>query len=829
MRFASTVAAITALLVCSRTNADNSPAMPNLLANPQFAFHAFQDHRHGTAENFRSHNVAFWNTSAWGDVTVVRQSHVDARVKPSFWVENLVSLRPGARFWQFLTLPEAGLVHGQCVSLAVHGYQERPAALVARVVVVKVESDDGTWSPADLGFGDKRTFSRHGRGELVSAKTYQTRSSDIGQVSLTIEDAKILGHFREGRDSRRDDINTLGLRIEFENIGEEGDVWVAAPCLVAGDQAVEHAPSGRELVPFYRHLPRTMQKLWKGEPIHIVVMGSSIDRGSANPRQYLYDEDPASKTFKQPLCEGDFDGNKIGRPDLDPYFGWWQHYFSYAGRLKCELMRKFDLPAEAICLNIMACDGSCLGEAHSGLADYLSLSLPPSQHVNGHKEGRTWQELYPRLFARPGGPRPDLVIFGSGANEKTDTPDEAAVFEGMIRWIQRHYPGTEFIFCMWQNRGGYTPNPGNAKALALRYQIPLIDFGLLQDQVAACCNPYALCPDGGHPGSAGHYLWFKQLERAFECWDPIHCGQAQLQLPERLHPNSYGWEGEVVTYGEDSARLKGGLFILDDTALNCWGLVPEEDEQRGIFVDGAKMSFRRSSPRRDLRNSLFRFGRCRLGDRHILELAGKAAKLTAVDTKTCPNRRFLSVDNPRWQPRGLKVEPFVSQVGNPYGSRQIVLAPGTTMTIDAVCTDVSVAYADRPNGGALKVLIDDCLRLSQATSDSYLDRAGKKHYLENRKGILGLPYGLHTIRLEAVDRDVVVLGIFTYDSRSNRQNERRLLGYACPGETLVFTAPFAARPIVVCHEGLRVKAKDITPLQVTFSGETAGTYEVVGE
>ena len=829
MRTVFALATTGILFVSSWTCGSELPAPRNLLANPQFAFHAFQDHRHGLAENFRSQNVAFWNTGAWGDVTVTRRSHVDAKVRPDYWVKNLVSLRPGARFWQFLTLPEAGLVHGQTVSLAVWGFQDQPSALVARVVVLKIESDDGTWSPADLGLSDKRTFSRHGRGELIAAKTYETRSSKTGPLMLTIEGAKILGRFREGRDSRRADINTLGLRVEFENVAEEGAVWVAAPCLVAGDRAAEQAPPGRELVPFYCHLPRTIQKLSKGEPIHIVVMGSSIDRGSANPRQYLYDEDPQSETFKQPLSDRDFEGSKIGRPDLDPYFGWWQHYFSYAGRLKCELMRKFDLPADAICLNIMACDGSCLGEAHSGLADYLSLSLPPSANTNGHREGKTWQELYPGLFTRPEGPRPDLVIFGSGANEKTDTPNEAAVLEGMIRWIQRHYPGTEFVFCMWQNRGGYTPNPGDAKALALRYQIPFIDFGLLQDQVTAFCNPYALCPDGGHPGPAGHYLWFKQLERAFECWDPLGFGQAQLQLPERVHPNSFGWEGEMTTYGEDSERLKGGLFLFDDTAINCWGTVPNDDEQAGIFVDGAKMSFRRSFARRDVRNSLFRFGRCRLGDRHVLELTGKGASLTAVDAKSCPNRRFLPVDNPRWQPGGFKIEPFVSRVGNPYGSRRIVLAAGKTMTIDAVFTDLSVAYADGSEGGTLKVFVDDCPRLSQPTDVPYVDQAGKKHYLENRKGILGLPYGLHTVRLQAVDREVTVLGIYTYDSRSNRQNERRLVGYAAPGETLVFSAPFAARPIVVCHGGLRVKTADITPLRVTFSGDAAGTYEVVGE
>jgi hypothetical protein len=51
------------------------------------------------------------------------------------------------------------------------------------------------------------------------------------------------------------------------------------------------------------------------------------------------------------------------------------------------------------------------------------------------------QPVFPvSVPGRADGPGPDLVIFGSGANEKTDTPDEVAVFEGAIRWIQRHHP-----------------------------------------------------------------------------------------------------------------------------------------------------------------------------------------------------------------------------------------------------------------------------------------------------------------------------------------------------------------------------------------------------
>ena len=263
--------------------------------------------------------------------------------------------------------------------------------------------------------------------------------------------------------------------------------------------------------------------------------------------------------------------------------------------------------------------------------------------------------------------------------------------------------------------------------------------------------------------------------------------------------------------------------------MNCWGVVPSDDKSAGIFVDGEKMSFRRSSPHRDVRNSLFRHGRCRLGDQHVLELAGKGAKLTSVDAKICPNRRWLGVENPRWQLDGAKVVPFVSKLGNPYGKNHIVLPPGKAITIDAVLTDVSVAYADRPDGGILRVLVDNQPRLNQEANIPYVDQTGKKHYMENRKGILGLPYGLHAIQIEAINHPVSVLGIFTYDSRSNRRHERRLVGYAAAGETLTFSPPFAARPIVICHEGLRAKPEDITPSRVTFSGEATGTFEVIGQ
>ena len=824
-RLLAALATVTFGACCAFAQENQTPM--NLLLNPHFEFHAFENHRLGKRVSYTSHSVAFWNCNAWGDITVTRESHVDSEIRLPFSVHNMVSIAPGKTFWQFFTLPEAGLGHGDRVSLFVAGNQAKPDALRARILLMKLDSEDGTWKPTDFGFADKRAFPKHARGELVVAKRYETSSEKTGAIELRIENAEIIGRFHEGNKSYSDDINTIGIRVEFGNASSDSVVWVHSPCLSKSPKALAHLPQTRQMTPYYRHIPRTIQKLWKGEAIHIIVMGSSIDRGSANPPMYSYDEDPNSPTFKQPLSERVFEPEKVGRPDLAGYVGWWQHYWDYVGRLRLELMRKFNLPVSKICLNFMACDGSCIGEAHSGLAAYCSLSIPPGEHANGHKSGGTWQDLYPELFSRPEGARPDLVIFGSGANEKTDTPDEVAVFEGAIRWIQRHYPNTEFAFCQFQNKGGYTPNPGDLQALSLRYQIPFLDYGKIGDDVTRWCNRYALVPRDGHPQAVAHYLWFKQLEKAFECWDPILPGQAQLQLPERVHSNTYGWEGEMVTYDAKSGRLNGNTFVFDDTAINCWGNV---DEGAPVpYVDGEKLSSRRAMPRRDLRNSMFRHGRCRLGDRHVLEIAGKGAKLTHVDAKVCPNRRFVAVDSARWRLAGAAVTPFTSEWGAPYGSRQTTLQPGGVAEIDIVGTDVSVAYVDSPEGGKLRVVIDGDERLVQPTNVPFVDIENRRHFMENRKGVLGLAYGEHTIRLEAVDGPVPILGVFAYDSRSNRASERRLVGRAAAGETITFSPPFKARPIVICHDGLDVKRDDVTPTKVTFSGQGLGTYEAIGE
>ncbi len=511
-------------------------------------------------------------------------------------------------------------------------------------------------------------------------------------------------------------------------------------------------------------------------------MGSSIDRGSANPRQFLYDEDPASPTYKQPVSGPDFDGAKVGHPEWDDYIAWWQHYFMYGGRLRRALMQKFDYPIDKLLLNTMACDGSSISEAHSGFADYASLALPPDPGLNGHRAGKTWQELYPALFERAEGPRPDLVIFGSGANEKVDGADEVALFEGAIRWFQRHYPDTEFLFCMWQNRESYTAATGYLSELSLRYQIPHVDFGRVFYLTTRYANSYALCPRDGHPQAAGHDLWARQLERAFDVADPLRPGIAQLQLPERLNRYTVGWEGEMQTYNAGDARIRGETaFILDDTVVNLWAGGAEETV--GVRIDGqpGEGSRRRSQMRRDLRNSTFATGLLSLGDRHIVEVMGPQAKLAAVDAKTAIARQWSGVESPRWRLGELRPEAFESQWGAPFGARQVSIPAGQSAEIELAGTDFSIAYVDRTDGGLLQVEVDGRRLLETATNAPFETASGESVYLENRRGIRGLPFGMHVLRISAAENAVALLGAFSYDTRPNRRNERSAARRSLPG------------------------------------------------
>ncbi len=796
----------------------------NLLLNRAFDFHSYVNHREGKAVSFSARNVACWNTDGAEDITVLRASHIPGDLHPPVFFCNGVKIEPGKRMYQFFTLPEGELIPGDAISLKFYATQ----GIRGTVRLLKFDSEDGTWSPADFGLADKRTFPKHSRGELVVAEVAEARIAGEapGTQAGVVEGLRVKGTFSDRNESDSGAVFAAGVEVEFTN--ESGSAaWVFAPSLVKSQTAADAVGELRETPEFYRYIPRTIQKLWKGEPVHIIVMGSSIDRGSANPPIYPYNEDRASPDFKKPLCDaydGAFSTAMLGRPNLADHFAQPRHYFSYGGRLKRELMIKFNLAADKILLNFMAADGSCIGESHSGLKAYCDLSIPPDPERNGHKSGKTWQELYPGLFSRPGGPRPDLVIYGSGANEKTDTPDEVAVFEGAIRYIQRNYPGTEFLFCMFQNLGGYTPNPGDLQALALRYQIPFIDFGLIGDLVNTHSNRYAQVPSDGHPQAAAHYLWFKQLEKAFECHDPVSVGQAQLQFPERVHPNTYGWEGEMLSYRTDSPRLfRPDAFIIDDTAFNCWASF--QGEKSTVLVDGKEAGTpRRAFPVIDLRNSLFRFGNLTLGDRHVVELAATEPHFTGFDGKVCPNRQFLCVSFPLWQGDHKETREYASQTGFPYGTRVLILESGQSISIHAVGSDFSVVWVDIEGGGKLQASIDGEEVFAVSTGEPFAFRDGTRLYLENRKGVLDRPYGVHDLKFTAQTGPVQLMGLFTYDKRPNRAGERVLRGYTVPGAVIPFHPSFKATPLV----NSACPVEQIDRNQVKF-GNASGFYEIIGE
>ncbi len=800
----------------------------NLLLNPALNFHSFDNSRAGTAAEYKAGAIACWDQAAYGDAEAYRAARQTA-LHTSFAVDNVVVIHPGKSLHQFALLAELGLDGGEPVSLSVFGHQARPKSLRAAIRMMKLDSEAGEWSPKDFGLSDERTFPKHSRGELTADPSFTNDSGDVPDFELKVEKAVIPFGFTESPTKSTKQPNVIGITIEFSNTSKE-DVWLYSPCLTRGDKAANRLIEARPMPDYYRSLPRTIQKLWRGDPLHIIVMGSSIDRGSANPQMVPYDEDPKSPTFKQPLSKvATFDGAIIGHPEWNDYIGEWRHHFGYGGRLRQLLMQKFNYPMDHLLLNIMACDGSCISESHSGLEAYATLSLPPDPAANGQAKGRTWQELYPSVFARPEGARPDLVIFGSGANEKVDGADEVAAFEGAIRWFQRHYPGIEFVFCMWQNREMYTPNTGHLRELSLRYQIPFIDLGRVISETTRYCNSSALVPSDGHPQAAAHYLWARQLERAFDVGEPLRAGIGQLQLPERLSHYTLGWEGDARTYAAGDERLRQNKgFILDDTFINLWA--SSKDETVTVHVDGAIDEGSRRKPvrARDNRDSCFAKARLTFGDRHIIEVSGKDTALIAADSKMALNRQWAGVGSPRWK-LPAKPEPFVSEWGGPYGDAAAAVVPAVVASTDFIGTDLSIAYVDAADGGEIIVLVDGREKLRAATNQAFTDADGKTLYMENRKGVTGLGYGWHHVEVKAEGSRVRLLGAFTYDTRSNRQNERLERGTAFAGESISFSAPFKARPWIICHGGLQVRIDDASATAVKFTGGGEGSYELVGE
>jgi hypothetical protein len=741
----------------------------NLLRNPMLGFHA------ATPASKEGQWVTCWNTDKWGDISVATGS---SKRLPAIEVPgNVVCIRPGKRFWQFAALPDLQLANGQLLSLAVKGYQEESKALQARLCLMLIESADGTWSPADYELRDQRTFARHGRGELVRSPMLETSSDDVArEILLKIEGLKIDAHFKADKESSSALRNIVGVLVEFANVSKQ-DVWIHSPTLVRGAAAAIDVRSSRPLPDYYRQIPRTLQKLASGQPLHILTLGSSIDRGSANPQLYLYNEDATSPRYKQPLSEcrpskpddiARLLAEAVHRPDLRNYVGWWQHYFMYTGRMRLELMRKFNYPVNKILLNVMACDGSSIGESHSGFRQYAGLELPPDPNGNGNPPGSRWSDLYPALFRGGQAPAPDLVIFGHGHNEHIDQPDEIAAYEGAVRWFQRHYPSVEFVSCMWiRDKGSATSIWGPMQRMCLHYGIPMVDVGQMLIDLKGTCNSYALAVDGGHPGAAGHYLWCKQLEQVFEIPAEAQPGIPQRHLPARMNAYTYGWEGDSRRFQTPNPRcVDARMMIIEDCAFNVWA--NDKGQLMKLSIDGRPAGHaghgRHSWSKPDLRNSTFVHGRLRLGDRHIIEVQGEHAELVAVDCKVCPKRAFVGAASDKWQ--GTRcVEPFDSAWGAPYGTQMFRLAEGASVEIAVTATDLSVAYLDRAQSGTLVAEMDGKPTWSQATNTPFHDSQGKEHFIENRRGITGRVYRQHRLRLRAQNGDVWILGLFTYDSR----------------------------------------------------------------
>lgn len=819
------------LLLISAVSADIVTDTRNLLVNPEFNFTAFIPHRDGKRSRQYANYVPYWNADTEKSVYVLRDCDIKKNILPPFSSPCGVRLAPGRSFHQFFTLPEGELLPGDAVSLSFWGYQETPGALKGEIRAMKIESADGTWSPAkDFKLRDKRTFRKMSRGELVVARNASGVSPVTGKpVEIKIENMVIPGNFTPGKESYSKDNNTVGIEVRFTNTSAK-DVWVFYPSLVRGVKAFRAVGKFRTIPEYYRHIPRTMQKLWKGEPIHIVFMGSSIDRGSANPPLYPYNEDPESPKYKQPLSDSHtgFSTRLVGRPDLDPYFAWSNHYFSAAGRLKVELMKKFNVSGDKILMNFMAADGSCVGEAHSGLKAYCELLLPPAPHLNGHKEGNSWQKLYPGLFSRPEGPRPDLVIYGSGANEKTDTPDECAVFEGAIRYIQRNYPGTEFIGCMYNSKSS-TPNFADMQAIALRYGIPFIDFGIINSRITRSINPNAIGNNDGHPQASVHYMMFKQLERAFECAGPVVSGFPQQHLPERIMNTTVNWEGRMKLYKPDSRRFfRPGAFVVDDGAFNCWAVLKKKLPKGkkapagNVYINGVSVGTARRSAGYDLRNSFFRYGRYSAMDRQVVELADEF-KFSAIDCKQLLCCTFTGVETGAFD-RLEKAQPYQSLTGYPYGKYIAVLQPGKSCTVKITGTAFSAVWADDKNGGTLTVEVDGKKIFDTETNVPYTLKTKEKLFMENRKGITGLAYGVHTVTFKAGKSPVKLMGIYSYDLRSSRSNERIIRNFSNGGEYL-FEEPFKAVPVIRCYDGLKLVSS--TAEKAVFSGR--GSFEAIGE
>ena len=257
--------------------AEEPAELQNLLLNPSLGFQSQSDSRGGKAESWRAGAVACWNQDAHGDIDVCRAPK--AAFRPRSTVDNIVTIRPGKRFYQFALLAELGLDNGDSVSLSAHGYQSAPGSLQAAIYLLRSDSQPGEWTPAD----DRRTFLKQARGDLIRGPSNTATSDASHDFRVVVEDAAIAGAVPGKPGIAATEANAIALVVEFTNLSKDQNVSIYAPCLNRGARAHGRLPEARPLPDFYRGIPRTTQKLRRGEPLHLIVMGSSIDRGSSPP------------------------------------------------------------------------------------------------------------------------------------------------------------------------------------------------------------------------------------------------------------------------------------------------------------------------------------------------------------------------------------------------------------------------------------------------------------------------------------------------------------------------------------------------------------------
>ena len=195
----------------------------------------------------------------------------------------------------------------------------------------------------------------------------------------------------------------------------------------------------------------------------------------------------------------------------------------------------------------------------------------------------------------------------------------------------------------------------------------------------------------------------------------------------------------------------------------------------------------------------------------------------AVDCKQILNRSYTGVESKLFE--GIRnVQSYNSRTGFPYGRYITMLQPGETCRVTLPGNAFAVAWADAPGSGVLTVKVDGKKVFSAAADKPFVLLDKSRIFMENRKGIQGLAYGMHTLEFSAEKSPVRLMGVFSYDLRSNRSAERVLRGVSGGGE-VTFEPAFKAVPLIRCYGGL--KLEKLSAGAAVFSG--SGSFEAIGE